>query len=432
VRLKEARGIYDEWLDAHPGQEEAMDAEYCRMASMLFWVKKMAQAGEFSTPKREPSGRKPTKKPKPGPTPETRSDPESGGGGTPETTPEPVDPRIQMAEDARKGWEALQELERSNPGDVPTLHEAYEQFLADHPDPSLPEYTRAAMRLGQLADRLKGVFKEEMGTDPEAHPDMKKTLDTKNSLAVIAQLSRELKNKDREVRLRATRLLGQLGSGAGSYALATMLRDQDAEIVRTAQEGLISIGGDRAAHNLVKLYRNANKPERQQGALDVLKGMAQKGDVDAWGMSAYIGRFVLSNYDSVAGDALDFLVALGPAGGPGLVEGLETRLPKKKVELIRGIAKAKYYDGATNIAGYLLQGDKPSLVRYRTVAMESLKEMGPRCVPHLIPRLKSKRHKGWTALVLREITGARFGYKDSRKWRQWYEDWVAKNPEHAD
>lgn len=430
--LIQARGIYDAWLDANPGQEETMDAEYCRMASMLFWVKKMASANEFGTPKRKLSGRKPKPKTDPPKTDPPKTDPQdTGSSAGSETVEPPVDPRQQMAESARIAWEQLQELERQNPGDVPRLHAAYEQFLVDHPDSSLPEYTRAAMRLGQLADRLKGVFKQEMGTDPEAHPDMKRSIDSQNVLAVVAGLSRDLKSSQpREVRLRATQLLGQLGSGAGSFMLAKALRDPDAEIRETAQQGLIAIGGDRAAFNIVKLYRNVKKEERQQAALDVLIGVARKGDVDAWTMSPYIGRFVLSNYDSVAGGALDFLVSLGPAGGPGLVEGLKTKLPKKKIELIRGIGQAKYYKGATVIGGYLILGDGRKLETYRRTAQEALKAMGPRCVPYLLPRLKGKRTKMWTAmtLALPEITGVQYGSKGAKRWRKWYEDWERDNP----
>lgn len=46
-RLREARRLYDSWLDAHPGQEESIDSEYTRMASMLFWIRKMAAADEL-------------------------------------------------------------------------------------------------------------------------------------------------------------------------------------------------------------------------------------------------------------------------------------------------------------------------------------------------------------------------------------------------
>ncbi len=47
VRLREARELYNAWLDEHPGQEESIDSEYTRMAAMLFWIKKMAAADEL-------------------------------------------------------------------------------------------------------------------------------------------------------------------------------------------------------------------------------------------------------------------------------------------------------------------------------------------------------------------------------------------------
>lgn len=418
TRLIEARGLYDAWLDAHPGQEESMDAEYCRMASMLFWVKKLASANEFGTPKRKLSGRKP--KPKS----ETTDAPPPTAGPEAEPTKEAR---------ARQRWDQLLALERSNPGDVPTLHAAYEQFLADFSDPTLTEYAPAVKRLGELAERMKSVFKQAMGSDPEAHPDMKKKLDSENALAVVAVLSRDLKSKAPETRLRATELLGQLGSGAGSYALATMLRDSEAEIERVARQGLIVIGGDRAGRNLVSLYIKSPKSERQHAALGVIAGIAHKSDVDAWAMTHHLGRFVLSKFDPVSDEAIGVLSSLGRAGGPGLVDGLVTRGVERKVRIIDAIAETEYHEAAHDLGGYLLLGDKNgNIVAYREAALRTLRAMGPRCVPYLIPRLKSKRHRDWVASSLRDITHESYTEKDVMKWRAWWAKWESGHPEKGD
>jgi len=432
-RLKAARKLYDAYLDGHPSEIEALDSEYVDCASMIYWVKKMASINEFDS-----SDDTPVELPKIDPEPESESD--GGGiGGTsrrgddpakddpPPTdeepaaeekpAPEPVDPMEEMARRARETLAAIEAEERANPGDVPRLHALYEKYLAAFPDPSLPEYTTAALRLGALTDRMKTVFKETVGSDPDAL----KNVDSKEITRVVARLGKLMKARAPEDRRRGAQLLGACGSGSAAIYLARGIRDKDQGVRDLSSKGLVALGGSRVANNLVKLYRES-KQEAQISAVEVLERIAEKGPVDARTMSFYLGRFVLSRDQAVAGRSLDFLASLGPAGGPGLVEALDTRIVQKKIEVISAIGSTKYYQGAFRLSLFLLQGDVRKTVSCRKAAIEALKNMGEPVIPYLIPNLKDRRVRLWTAHVMNQIGGVRFGSNDAKKWRKWCEE----------
>jgi hypothetical protein len=409
TRLKEARRLYDDYLDANPGETEALDAEYCECASMLYWVKKMASINEFD---REA----PVELPRSGPTPEPppREDPEPAPPGEDVAAPAPPDPRDLMAERARETLANIEEIQAQHPGDVPRLHALYEKFLVEFDEPSLPEYTTAALRLGALADRMKTVFKEQVGSDPDAIDDT----DSEEITQVVSKLAKLLRAKDIEDRQRGARLLGACGSGSAAIYLAKALRDRDDHVRELARDGLVSVGGTRVAQHLTKLYRDS-KHDAQMGALDVLERIARKGEVDAHTVSPFLGRFVLSNDQKVAGRSLDFLAALGPPARDGLVEALDTRNSYKKMEVFQALAKARCYDTAPFIGAYLLQGDRPKTVALHRSAAEALRTMDTPAVPHMIVLLKDRRVRLGAAQVMREITGEGYSASDQKEWRAW-------------
>ena len=181
----------------------------------------------------------------------------------------------------------------------------------------------------------------------------------------------------------------------------------------------MAIGGGRMGEVLVKLYRDRDR-EKQQKALRVLVAVAKKSPVDAKAMSRWIGRFVLSNDPQVAEQALNDLTGLGMAAGPGLVEAIYTKIPGKKVAVMEAMVAAKYWKGAAVMGMYLVTGDGHDVEMFRSAAIKNLKAMGAYAVPHLIPLLRTQ-YKQYTALVLREITGERLGFNDSKEWWVWWE-----------
>ena len=57
------------------------------------------------------------------------------------------------------------------------------------------------------------------------------------------------------------------------------------------------------------------------------------------------------------------------------------------------------------------------------------KKSGIYAVPHLIDMLKSRKHRLWSAEVLRQITGQRLGANSAKEWRRW---WEANKPADAE
>lgn len=428
-RLSEARRLYDVYLDANPDRVEALDAEYCDCNALMFWCRKMASVGELDDVPRHDA-------PPPGDESEDDSEDTGGIGGTstrppkddaeepetppdaePESTPEPEDPRVELERRSREAFEQLERRLAERPGDVAALYEEYERFLAEFDDSTLPEYGKAAMRLGSLADRMKTVFKEELQEDPDGLDDA----DSKTVTHAVSRLTRAMKSSDVELRRSTAAILGGLRTGAASFALVEALDDEDDEVRRLAFEGLVATGGPRVGYNVTKVYANSRVLQSQVTAVEVLAGIAAKGPVDAKVITPFLGRFVLSRDETVVDQALDALRGLGRTAGPGLVEALETRNYLKRIAVIEAIAEVKYYPGATRIGLLLLPGDRKDTVAVRNAALAALQRMGPCAVEPLIPLLKGGRQKQWTAYAIRQITGQPFGSKSAKEIRKWCE-----------
>lgn len=443
--LKEARRLLDAHLDGNPNDVDKLDREYCSVSSNLFWIKKFATLNEFrgsddrtvelpgaTTPDAGATGGgssgggiggvsggddppvkdDPPKKDDP---PPIDDPPATGPVEPPVTEPDPPSAEELLVTRAREVLAALEEEEQKRPGDVAHLYALYEKYLFEFDDPSLPEYQKAALKLGALTDRMKTVLKEESGIDPDDF-DVK---DSAEVTRVVKRLTTMLKKGEPEERRRAAELLGKLGTGAAGFPLVNVLRDKDPEVARLAADGLVAIGGRRVAVNLTKVYRD-RKPDDERAALDVLRRICEKGDVDARAVSKQLGRFMLSNVSAIAEDALAALTGLGAAGGPGLIAALETRNVAKKVAIMEALGQIRYARSASTMVRFLLRGDGKETVMKRNAAIASCKAIGTPAVPFLIHGLKGKSTKGWTAFLLREITGARLASRP-REWQKWWE-----------
>ena len=402
--LKQARSLYDAYMDANPSQVESLDSEYCECVSMLYWIRKMASMNEF----------------------DHEDDVVLPGDAERAEAPVKTGPD---ADKLRRDWAretlgGIREEERRNPGNVPRLHTLYEKYLAQFPDPAYDGFDDAVRRLGELAGRMKTVFKEEVGEDPEAIKDV----DSKEAEQIAQNLAKMLNSKEDADRARAAKLLGDTGSGACAFDLCKALNDTDVAVAKYAGDGLAGIGGTRVAYYLVKLYRDKDGDVALR-AVDVLSRAAAKGDVDRRAIAPFLGRFVLANDDAVSNTAIDALIGLGPQAGEGLVEAIATKDIEKKQRIMWAIAEAGYYDGTKAIANYLVKGDGPRVEPLRAAAIETLQKMGINAMPDLIDLLKSSKHRLWSAEVLRRITGQRLGANNAREWRAWYE---ANKPANAE
>jgi hypothetical protein len=427
-KLKHARELYDKYLDANPSMEDKLDKEYVDLVAMLYWIKKDSTLGDLEkegppadlphAPDAAPGSPAAPDKPKP---PEWK---DKATPGQPDTGGDAKAPAPDLPERAKRQFAAIVDYQKKNPGDLPRLLEFWQKFLADFPDPSLPEYGQAVERIGKINDRMKGVLKEVGKRDPDSIPGA----ESKDEKAIFGRLSQDFSAKDDDVRRRAAKLMADSRARSATFFLARGLTDKDAEVARICREGLIAIGGTFAGENLVKLYRDAPK-ERQQLAMDVLKAITLKGAVDAVAESPHIARFALSNDDDVADGAISLLTQMGKAGGPGLVAALDTKIVEKKIKVIGALADVKYYRSATKLAErFLGTSNTDPAPRLRDAAMEALKKMGVYVIPYLIPMLRSGSGQ-YTAFVITKITGQPFGFNDEKKVRAW---WNENKPKDAE
>lgn len=405
-RLKDARALYDKYLDANPAQEEKLDKEYVEMMVLLHGIKKDSGLGELEKDDDAPSASTP---PAPPPVPP------AGG-------PAPAAP--DTAERAKKGLAAIHDFEKAHPGDLPQIQKLYAAFLADFPDPAAPEFAEAADRLGKVSDRIKNVFQAAAKRDYDSLSGS----DTKDEKSFVFRLTTDLSSKDPEERKRAARLLTATRSRPATFFLARGITDRDEEFAKICHDGLVAIGGTSAGENLVKLFRDTPK-EKQHAAMAAFEELVKKGPFEAVNQSRSIGRFTLSNEGPVALKAFEILTSMGKLGGPGLVVALDSRYVEKKDYAMKKMVEAKYWKGAAVLADrFLVEGKGAGAGALRAAATSAIEKMGPYAVPYLVDALHGPSGK-YTALVLSTITGLHIETDEKQKVRDW---WEVHKPKDAD
>lgn len=407
-RLKEARELYDRYLDANPAQEEKLDKEYVEMMVLLHGIKKDSGLGELEKDDDAPSAPVvpgPVAPPAPG-------------------TPQPATPAPDASERARTQLAAVREFEKAHPGDLPQIQKLYARFLADFPDPTLPEYTDAADRLGKVSERIKTVFQ----TSAKRDWDSLSGSDSKDEKTFVFRLTTDLSSKDPDVRRRAAQILASTRSRSATFFLARGICDRDEAFAKVCRDGLIVIGGTTMGESLVKLYRDTPK-EKQHAAMDVFAEAVKKGAFEAVNQSRSIGRFTLSNEGPVALKAFELLTSMGKLGGPGLVVALDSRSVEKKVYAMRKMVEARYWKGATLLAlRFLVEGKGAGAEALRAAATDTITKMGAYAVPYLIDPLHGPSGK-YTGVVLSTITGLHVETDERQKVRDW---WERNRPSDAD
>jgi len=410
-RLKDARGLYDKYLDANPTMEEKVDKEYVEMMMMLHGIKKDSGLGELEKDEDSPA---PDPKSPPAADPATPP-PESG-------TPAPPPPDAPAL--AKKGLAAIHDFEKAHAGDLPQIQKLYVKFLADFPDPALPEYVEAADRLGKVTDRMKTVFQ----TVAKRDLDSLSGSDSKDEKAFVFRLTTDLSSKDADVRRRAAQLLAASRSRSATYFLARGITDKDEAFAKICHDGCVVIGGTLMGENLVKLFRDAPK-EKQQAAMEVFTETVKKGDFEKVNQSRSIGKYCLSNEYDIAVAAFDLLTSMGKLGGPGLVVALDSRDARKKQYAMEKMAEAKYYRGAGIIAQrYLLEGHAAGAGFLRSAANGAIEKMGVYAVPYLIDALHGPSGR-FTGVVLSKLTGISVETDEKQKVRDW---WTNNKPKDAE
>lgn len=395
TRLKKARELLDTWLDAHPEDQEKHDAFYCEVVSRLYWIKKMGAVDEFS--ERAPA--------------RPSSPPPAAGTGPAPPTPEPEPPKPPTTEEALA---AVEDYARRHPGDVPGQYELYQDFLAKHPDPGRPEYGRAMAQVEVLSKRLKDVYRLVHDDDPDSLKDV----DSAQTEKLLGQLLDDLEKGVPEVRVRAARFLGALGSGkAADPLIKTMKKEKSGELFDAASDALARIGGRRVCERLLKNGGDANLTAAIVGILTKILG---RGGAEGRVAGEALGGFVEAIDPAERGPIFESLASAGPAGALGLARGLEFAPPGDVSKLVETMPEA----GDPRVVQYLAKlmvVNAPGIRgEHSSAARRAIEKIGKPAVRYLIPHLDDASVNVWTAELLHRITGVRLKDDKRRTWEKWF------------
>ncbi len=393
-RLKKARELLDAWLDKHADDQDRLDKLYCDVATRLFWIKKMSSVDELG---------------------------ESGGGAKPSDSPTPPPAKDVAKEPAKPApptpAEALAEIETygaKHKGDVPGLHDRYQDFLAKHPDPSTPEFAKAMAQFADLDKRLKDVYRQIHDDDP----DSLKNADGPQQEKMLAQLLDDLEKGSQEVRERAARFLGGLGSGKAADPLVkTLKREKSGPVFDAAADALAKIGGQRVCDRLLKVGKDADLVDP---VVDILSKMLARGGPSGRIAGVALGGYVASVEPLKRPPVFDALAAAGPVGALGLARGLEHAPAEDVVKLIDALPAADDPRVVTYLAKFLVVNAPGDRAEFSRASREAIKKVGKRSVRYLIPALDDPNVAVWTARLLQEFTGQKLKDDKRKTWEAWF------------
>ena len=425
-RLKEARRILDDVLDANPDRTEELDGLYSRIAMMLFWVKKEAAIGELDgigpPTSRGPADTSEPDKPKTGsgiggsrrgpPKPPVDRPPppvDEPGGDAPAAPPEPTGPT--PADDLAE----IASYEKKHPGDVPGLHERYTAFLEKHADPALLEYEQALGRREALDRKLKDVYRTLRDEDPAELAD--------KGDAGVKRLAKQLvedlaADRDETVRVRAARYLGSLGSShAVAPLIETLETEQTGPVADAAAEALGAIGGRVTCRRLVR--RRADE-FFQDYVVEILGTIVARGGPEGRVAGETLAEYVLERDDTLQAGAIEQLRDAGKAGALGLSILVSVAPPGDRTALIEHLGGQGEPRAAGRLALFMKAGLAGIEKDHSRAARTAIEKLGKPCVRYLIPVLDEKDVAVWTAEMLRRLTDAKPKNDKRKTWERWF------------
>jgi hypothetical protein len=398
-KLKKAVALFDAWLDKHPEDEERLD-EFCSpIRTRYFWIKKMMPVEEMG------GERPPT--PASGPAPPAAG-PTGPGAKPPAEPPKPLTPAEVL--------DAVDDWAEKHKGDVPGQYERYQDFLAKYPDPASPEYAHAMARVEELGKKMKDVYRLIHDDDP----DSIKNVDSAQTEKLLGQLVDDLeKGTSPEVRERAARFLGALGSGKAADPLLRVLKKEPSGSVFDAcADALARIGGKRVCERLVKV------PGDQTFALAVvgiLEKILARGGAEGRVAGDALGGYVEAIAPESRPPIFEALAEAGPVGALGLAHALEFSPPDKTVDLIDKLPASREPRVVIYLAKYLVVNAPGVRSDYAGASREAIRKIGKKGVRYLIPNLDDPTVAVWTAKLLQEITGQKLKDDKRKTWQAWFQ-----------
>jgi hypothetical protein len=400
-RLKKARDLLDAYLDGHPSESEKYDALYSDIQIRYYWVKKMSSVDEAAGD--EPSNG--AGAPPPAATPPAATPP-APGTAQPPKPPEPPTPAKALAE--------IEEYRARHKADVPGLYERYQDFLAKYPDPSAPEYATAMAQVAELSKRLKDVYRLVHDDDP----DSIRNVDSAQTEKLLGQLLDDLDKGSPEVRERAAKFLGALGSGKAADPLVKAMRkEKSGPVFDACADSLARIGGRRVCEGLLK---SGDDDQLAPKIVEILEKILARGGAEGRVAGEALGGFAGAVKPADRGPIFEALAAAGPAGALGLASGLEFSPPEQTAALIAKLADAGEPRVVTYLAPYLVAGAQGDRGVYAHAARDTIRKIGKPGVRYLIPHLDEPALSVWTAKLLQDITGQRLKDDKRKTWEAWF------------
>jgi len=425
-RLKKARELLDGYLDKHPDETEKYDALYSDIQIRYYWVKKMssvdemgpeAPAGGAGTPPAAGpgpgappagGGDKPTPPPPNGPAPGTgpAPGPAKPPAAEPVKPPEPPTPAKSFAE--------IEEYASKHKGDVPGICERYQDFLAKFPDPGTPEYSKAMEQVAALGKRMKDAYRVIHDDDP----DSVKNLDSAQTEKILGQLLDDLEKGPPEVRERAAKNLGLLGSGkAADPLIKAMKKEKSGPVFDAAADALAKIGGKRVCDRLLKAGGDDTLAPK---IVEILEKILARGGAEGRVAGEALGGYAGAIKPEDRGPLFEALSAAGPAGALGLARGIEFSPPDDTAKLIEKLPDAGDPRVVMYLANYLVAGAQGDRAEFARASREAIRKIGKPGVRYLIPHLDETAVTVWTAKLLQDITGQKLKDDKRKTWEAWF------------
>lgn len=399
--VSEAYAILDAWCDAHPEDIEKYEDLMVELGQMRYWLRKESPVGLLDDDSNVRKGIPPDWPSEP---PPDLKDPALPPRETPAPSrPSEENPAPPPQEDGiEEHLKYAEEYAREHPFDLPGIRDLYLDIL-EHAQPGSAPYVTALKKISDLNSRMKGFYRRLRDEDPD-QLDLSGTEERR----LVFALSKDLKDREADVRLRAAEYLGLLGCGDAARHLVKQVEHEDEAAVREMIfVALERIGGSKVTEE-VKELRKGRDEEIQRSALALLEKFAGRSDVEARYASMALGEFIFSRFDPIVNETIGMLEGLGPKGVYGLANGITVRDHQQKLRIIAALGKTGDGRAAGPLSNLLIFGSKGRLDEYKRAAMEAIKQIGRPGVPYLAAAVDHPRLRQWTKALLREMTGVNF------------------------
>jgi hypothetical protein len=425
-----AREMLDRLCEKNPGDEEALNRKYGEIRSMIYWLRKESPMGLL-----EGSGVGPTKSTEAGeddaapvaPAPPAPKPPTPAPGAPPAPAPAAPPPAAPAIPTLDTLFAAAEAYEKEHRFDTPGIHGRWLRVVATYPDSPDPRVRTAAEKTGAAEAKLKDAYRLLRNEDPDA---LKGATSVKLRGFVIV-VSRDLVSPDSALRTRAARTLGLIGHPEGAYELKKALeKEAEDEPADAMADAMFRIGGRKGADALADFKAH---PKHAGRALEALVTLARRNSVDRRIAAKEMARFMGARDESLFEKMLATQKSLGQDGIHGLAACTEHNTTASRlIAVCQAMGGSKEPAVARVLAKYFQPGRGPQDAAIRDAAMNAVREMfkkencGEAVIPHLFVGLRNGATRGYTTMLLQELTGQKF---DVKAWNQWSAWWRQRHPE---